>query len=339
MASLASVFDRDILLRTINANPERLTPFWTSGAFNTSGTIGQLIAAGSPSFEVPYIMDIDGNLEANYSNEIYTDIAMPRGIEAGKMQGRMAFLNEHFIEARLTKALAAGERALPLIAQQVDGLWAEQFEHRAVATVIGVRNYDQANGKVLETNISTGTSPTDANRFNIDAFIDVEATMDRKYRGSGAIIVHPKVKAAMRKAQLLIPFTDPANLREVDTYNGRVVVESEVGTLIAGTATTARYVSYFVNTDAFAAESVRGERDMTYSSTELTGNGAGHELLHTRRNVFIHPQGWSFLGTTLTGGTKNQALFASWSDLTLATNWQMVLTAKQIPFRYLVTNI
>lgn len=341
MASLSSVFDRDILLRTVNANPERLTPFWTSGAFNTSDQIGQLIAGGSPTFEVPYIMDIDGDLEANYSNEIYTDIAMPRSIEAESMQGRMAYLNEHFIEARLTKALAAGERALPLIAQQVDGLWAQQFENRAVATVIGIRNADQAGTKALETNISTGTSPTDANRFNVDAFIDVESTMLQGQRGTGAIVVHPKVKAAMRKAQMLIPFTDPANLRQVDTYNGRVVVESEKGTLIPGTATTARYVSYFLNADSFVAESVRGERDMIYSATELTGNGAGHELLHTRRNVLIHPQGFSFVAAanTLTGGTKNQALFASWSDLTTAANWDMVLDAKQVPFRYLVTNI
>ena len=62
MASLGSVFDRDILLRTINANPERLTPFWTSGAFNTANQIGQLVSGGSPTFEVPYIMDIDGDL-------------------------------------------------------------------------------------------------------------------------------------------------------------------------------------------------------------------------------------------------------------------------------------
>ena len=67
------------------------------------------------------------------------------------------------------------------------------------------------------------------------------------------------------------------------------------GTKIDGTASTARYVSYFLNADSFVAESVRGERDITYSATELTGNGAGHELLHTRRNVLIHPQGFSFV--------------------------------------------
>ena len=62
MASLGSVFDRDILLRTINANPERLTPFWTSGAFNTSGQIRSIGCRRFATFEVPYIMDIDGDL-------------------------------------------------------------------------------------------------------------------------------------------------------------------------------------------------------------------------------------------------------------------------------------
>ena len=160
-------------------------------------------------------------------------------------------------------------------------------------------------------------------------------------RGTGAIVVHPKVKAAMEKAKMLATNADPATGMNITQYRGRVVVESEKGTKIDGTATTARYVSYFLNADSFVAESVRGERDMTYSATELTGNGAGHELLHTRRNVLIHPQGFSFVAaaSSLTGGTKNQALFASWSDLTTAANWDMVLDVKQVPFRYLVTNI
>ena len=339
MATLESVFDRDLLLRTTQANPERLTPFWTSGAFASDGKIAQLVSAGTDTFTVPYIMDIDGDLEANYSNTIYTDIAMPRSIEAGKMGGRMAYLNEHFLESRLTKALAAGESALQLIGQQIDGLWAQQAENRAVATVFGIRNLDQAGDKSLAVDISTGSGITDANRFNADAFIDVEATMKRSMRGSGAFIVHPKVWALIQKQDAKAVNLAPSEIGMVYTYRGRTVIESDRGTEIKGTATTARYVSYFVNANSFAAESVRNVRDMKLSSTELTGNGAGHELLHTRRDMLIHPMGYSFLGTTLTGGTKNEALFASWSDLTLATNWQKVLDNDNIPFRYLITNI
>lgn len=339
MATLESVFDRDLLLRTTQANPERLTPFWTSGAFASDGKIAQLVSAGTDTFTVPYIMDIDGDLEANYSNTIYTDIAMPRSIEAGKMSGRMAYLNEHFLESHLTRALAAGESALQLIGQQIDGLWAQQAENRAVATVFGIRNLDQAGDKSLSIDISAGSGITDANRFNADAAIDVEATMPSSMRNRGAMVVHPKVLALMEKQSAIITKQDPATLKPIKEYRGRVVIESYKGTSIAGTATTARYISYFLNVNSFAAESVRNVRDMKLSSTELTGNGAGHELLHTRRDMLIHPMGYSFLGTTLTGGTKNEALFASWSDLTLATNWQKVLDNDNIPFRYLITNI
>ena len=70
MASLESVFDRDLLLSYMPADPTRLTPFWTSGAFTSDNRIPRLIASGSQEFTVPYIMDIDGNLESNYSNTI-----------------------------------------------------------------------------------------------------------------------------------------------------------------------------------------------------------------------------------------------------------------------------
>ena len=337
MATLESVFDRDLLLPYLAADPIRETPFWTSGAFASDGRISKLIAAGSQEFTVPYIMDIDGNLESNYSNTILTDIAMPRTIEAGKMQGMMAYLNDSFVEAQLTRALT-GVSPMQEIAKQIDGLWAQQAEQRAVATILGVLNSDQAGDKALSTDISKSTADA-SSKFSIDAFIDVEATMERKYRGTGAIVVHPKVKAAMRKAQLLVPFTDQANLLEVDTYNGRVVVESDRGTVI-GTGANAKYVSFFLNTNSFAAESVPNARDLKLAETEATGNGGGHTILHTRRDMLIHPMGFSFdTSATLTGGTKNEALSASWSDLTTAANWTRVMTAEKVPFRFLISNL
>lgn len=76
-------------------------------------------------------------------------------------------------------------------------------------------------------------------------------------------------------------------------------------------------------------------------TANTTGNGAGHTTLWTRRNVLIHPQGFSFIAedSTLTGGTKNEALSASWTDLTAAANWRLDADADATPIRFLITNL
>lgn len=337
MASLESVFDRDLLLSYMSADPIRQTPFWQSGAFASDNRIPKLLAAGSQDFTVPYIMDIDGNLESNYSNTILTDIAMPRGIEAGKMKGMVNYLNDGYVEANLTRALT-GVEPLREIAKQIDGVWAQQAEIRAVATVNGVLNFDQANGKALSLDISKTTADA-TSKFTVDAFIDAEALMQEKYQGNGAIIVHPKVAAAMRKQNLIEKLNFSSDLPPVEVYNGRAVVQSTRGTII-GTGANAKYVSVLVNQNAFAAESVANSRDLILSATEQTGNGGGHVTLWTRRDMLIHPMGFSFnTDAVLTGGTKNEALSASWSDLTNAANWSMTMAAEKIPFRFLITNI
>jgi hypothetical protein len=143
----------------------------------------------------------------------------------------------------------------------------------------------------------------------------------------------------MRKQNLIEKVTTSADLPPVEVYNGRVVVISDKGTVI-GTGANAKYVSVLVNQNAFAAESVPNARDLILSATEQTGNGGGHVTLWTRRDMLIHPMGFSFdTGAVLTGGTKNEALSASWSDLTDAANWTMTMDAEKIPFRFLITNI
>lgn len=330
MASLREVFNKDLVLSYLPADPVRETPFWTSGAFNSDGRISQLIAAGSPTFVVPQINDLDANVEPNYSNTIYTDIAVPRGIDARKSQGRMAYLNEGFLESRLEKYLQGGVSSLPLIAQQIGGYWQQQAEQRAVATLIGLRNNDQANGKKITIESATA--------FDASLFLDAEAGMARKYRGKGAIVVHPAVALALRKAQLLIPFTDPANLKTVDTFNGRTVIESLDGTKV-GTGANTQYVSYMVNADAFAAESVAGYDDLEIERSASRANGGGTNVLWTRRNMLIHPMGYSFVAAEedLTGGTTNEAISASWADLQDGGNWSLVTEAQNVPFRIIVS--
>ena len=330
--TLREAFKKDLVESFLPADPMRMSPFWSSGVVRSDGRITRLLASGSQDFVVPYLNPIDAKLEPNYSNTIVTDIAVPNVINAGKMRGMVNYLNNSWLESSLETYLI-GFEPLRQIANQIAGYWVEQTERRLVATVVGLRNFDQDNGKKFTTEKATP--------FSVADFIAVEGTMSPQYRGRGVMVVHPAVATQMRLAKLTIPFQDPTTLTVIETYNGRRLIESSDGT-VTKTGATVKYVSYLLNDGAFAGESVPDRYDLELERTEATGNGGGHSSLWTRRNMLIHPMGFSFnTDAVLTGGTKNEALSASWSDLTTSANWTLSIDEKlieKLPIRILVNN-
>lgn len=137
MPKLSEIFNKNVTLSyQVKDNLER-SKFYTSGAFVSDPRLRSLLNSGSKTFEVPFIHPIDGNLEANYGNTVMTDIAMPRTISASKSKGRIAFLNEGFIESRLETYLT-NKSPLQEIAKMLDNFWLTQMENRAIATLFGL---------------------------------------------------------------------------------------------------------------------------------------------------------------------------------------------------------
>lgn len=169
--TLREAFKKDLVESFLPADPVRESPFWLSGAVRSDNRISRLLASGSQSFEVPYLNPISAKLEPNYSNTIVTDIAVPNVINAGKMKGLMAYLNESWLESHLETYLI-GFEPLREIAKQIAGYWQEQTEERLVATLVGLRNYDQGNGKKFTTE--------KAAVFSVQDFVQVEGTMASK---------------------------------------------------------------------------------------------------------------------------------------------------------------
>ncbi|MDV8150429.1 hypothetical protein R5L37_01435 [Acinetobacter pittii] len=338
MPSLVEVFNREVVLSYLRPNPVAVSPLVQSGAFASDDRLRPLLTSGSSTFIVPYINGIDGNVEQNYGNTILTDIAMPRTIDAGSMTGRVAYMNEGFVESTLARYLSQ-VNALELIGGMLNKYWLDAAENRARATVIGLRNYDQANGKVLTTDISLATA-TDASRWSVDAYIDAESTMKQALRGRGVMFVHSRIAAKMRKQQLLEQVTTSDNLPPITVYNGRAVIETDFNTQI-GTGANAKFITILAGPGAFSFDSVAGPEDLEIERTAATGNGAGHRCLWTRRNMLIHPQGFSFIApeATLTGGTPNESLSASWADLQKAENWKLETAAEDTSIRFLITNL
>lgn len=333
MPTLREVYDQPYLAELINTKPETKSAYWTSGAVQSDGRITAMLGFGQSVLEVPYLNPIDANVEPFYSNTIYTDIAVPEGITASKMKARLAYVNKSWLEARLEKYLT-GKSPLEAIAQYRDHYWKTYFEHRLVATLVGVRTHDFNNGKKITID--------KANTFKVQDFIEAEGSMAAEYRGKGAIVVHPAVATTMRLEKLLIPFTDPATLTTVEVYNGRRVIESTEGTT-AKVGTTQKYISYLLNEGAFIGETAVGHDDMELQRDALRANGGGTTVLVTRQNVLIQPVGYDFVldPATFTGGTTNEAISASLADLTKTDAWALAngIKPENVQIRILINNV
>src|SRR5690606_34669751 len=75
---------------------------------------------------------------------------------------------------------------------------------------------------------------------------------------------------------------------------------------------------------------------LEYEREAARGNGGGAETLWTRRNMIVHPIGFSFTSASITGnGTETVARGAGWTDLANAANWELVAERKQVPIAFL----
>lgn len=324
---LIALFNRELYTSFQDQfDPTAESPFYTSGAFTNNSAITRALTSGQPVVVIPHVGDLDANIEPNYSNTVFTDIAEPEVLTGGKVKARVAYLNKGFRTSALTKELTSNAPN-EAIARRLNSHWARVMERRAIATTYGLYNALKADAALKgDYIVDAGTTG-----FDVNAFIDTEALLTASNQGSGVMVVSPQVHANMRKQRLIERVATSDNLGSVEVYNGRIVIVAETDPKTksnwarVGAGKDAKNLTIIVDDAAFVADMVANVRDMRVESTEATGNGGGHDTLWSRKNALIHPQGFDFIAKDeeLTGGTSNEALSASLDDLANGKFWKV----------------
>jgi len=331
---LSDVVFRDELRDYINVTTVESTAFFQSGILVQNNDMSALLAAPTNTFTIPWWVDLDASIEPNYSNDVYTDIAVPLSVRTASMQARAAYLNEGWNAMSLVKNIT-NQDPLEYVASRLISYWQREAERRTIATAIGIYN-DNVAGNNGDMVIDAGGPISAA------AIIRARATMGDYGGGSlGVIVMHSSVHTELQILNLIdfTPIGDQVPLS--GRYQGmRVVVDD--GMPVVGTGADARYLSIIFRPGAigYAEEQPEGEDGLDYERENARGNGGGAETLWTRRNFVIHPLGYSFNSTTITGnGTETRPASASWSDLALAANWTRQLDRKQVPMAFVLSSI
>lgn len=331
---LSDVVFRDELRDYMRVNTAERTAFFESGILTNNNDMSTLLASPSNTFTIPWWVDLDASIESNYSNDVYTDIAVPLSVTSASMQARAAYLNEGWNAMNLVKNIT-NQDPLEFVASRLTNYWQRVAQRRAIATTIGIYNDNVAS--------NGGDMVIDAGgTINAAAIIRAKATMgdySGQLGGLSVIAMHSAVQTELQILNL-IDFTPLADqIPEFGRFQGmRVVVDDSMP--VIGTGADARYLSVIFGPGAIGYAEEQDEDDMEYDREPARGNGGGAETLWTRRNFVLHPLGYSFLSATITGtpGTT-RPVSANWADLALATNWERKFDRKQVPLAFVTSTV
>lgn len=331
---LSDVVFREELRDYMRVNTAERTAFFESGILTNNNDMSTLLASPSNTFTIPWWVDLDASIESNYSNDVYTDIAVPLSVTSASMQARAAYLNEGWNAMNLVKNIT-NQDPLEFVASRLTSYWQRVAQRRAIATTIGIYNDNVAS--------NGGDMVIDAGgTINAAAIIRAKATMgdySGQLGGLSVIAMHSAVQTELQILNL-IDFTPLADqIPEFGRFQGmRVVVDDSMP--VIGTGETAKYLSVIFGPGALGYAEEQDEDDMEYDREPARGNGGGVETLWTRRNFVIHPLGYSFNSTTITGtpGTT-RPVSANWADLALATNWERKFSRKQVPLAFVTSTV
>jgi len=315
-------------------NSPELTAFLTSGVVARSAQLDAYAEGPSLTGHLPFWLDLDAEVEPNYSNDDPSDLATVTGITTDEMAFRKSYLNKGWGSMDLVNELIA-EDPLAAIRARVSTYWLRRLQRRVIAITRGVLAENIAvDGSDMVIDISTedGNNATLANRFSSDAFVDAAYTMGDRAGGFVAMAVHSMVMNRMVKNDDIDFVADSAGKLTIPYYKGKYVVVDDNMPVIAGTTSGYRYVSALFTAGFIGMGVGTPKVPVEVERVAASGNGGGEERFWNRKTWLLHPVGHDWVEGSLVEKSPTEA------DLMLAAHWDRIYERKLVGVAFLITN-
>ena len=324
----ATPFDRYIQLNSLRKNR-----FIESGLAINSRDIAGLMAQGGRLFEMPNLNPLAA-AEPNYSTDT-AGTSTPKNIDAGVCTAVRHSVNDSWSVMDLARTVAGttGGDPMAVIADQVLKYWDTDISRRLSASLQGIILDNIANdGGDMVNDIASedGNNATASNLWSASALIDAEATMGDSVHELGAMIVHSVVYNNMRKQQLIDFIPDSEGRTNIPIYQGMRVFTDDYVPKVAGSTSGYKYYTFVFGPGIVAIGNEDAPIPSELDRNPNAGNGAGESILHSRRELVVHPYGFNW---ELAAGTN-----PTYANLALATSWDRKYDRQQIKMACLISN-
>lgn len=333
---LSDAFVYDIYMDYQALNTSEKTAFWESGIIASSPILNQIAASAGKMAETPFWLDLDANIEPDYTNDDPADMAVPDKVTSADMTTRKSYMHKAWSGMDLVSELA-GSSPMQHIRNRFGTYWQRQWQRRLIATVQGVVADNIANDDG-DMGIDLSAAVGDAGRFNSGAFIAANYTMGDAAGGLAATAVHSRIMQRMVENNEIEYIPNSQGELVIPIYKGsRLIVDDSMP--VTGTGVDAIYTSILFGSGAFGFGGAEGGligygegtplTPAYVERVELAGNGGGQDIIGERKTWVLHPFGFSWVEGTLTEFSPTLA------DLRSATHWNRVVDRKQVPMAFI----
>jgi hypothetical protein len=287
-----------------------------------------LAAGKSTVFNLPFFQNLSGDAEAIDEADTLTinNITATKQIACrlyrGKAWGATDFA-----------AIAAGEDIMRAIAMKAVDFWEQDLQNALTSTIKGILADNVANDSSdLVYNIASedGNNATAGNKFSASALITAEDLLGDAQAKLAVLMMHSVVYSVLKSANLIDFIRESDNTPPRAQYRGYDLIVNDNVTKVAGSTSGYKYYTYLVAQGAIAYGEATGDYSVEVDRDSLAGGGT--DILVTRKNVIIHPNGFSFQSDTISESTPTNA------NLALAANWDRVYEKKNTGIVTLISN-
>lgn len=334
---ISDVIVPEVFLAYMTSDTTERTMIFRSGILRADTEFVPRLAGGGRTFNAPFWNDLD-NTEAGIASDDPNQKSVPGSLTSAKDVAVRQFRTRSWSTADLSGVLA-GSDPMARIQSRVTAYWDRQFQSYLVATLKGIAASNVTNNSsdmINDISNDSAAAVSPAELVGAEPIIDTAGTMGDAEDVLKIIIMHSDVVRRLKKLNLIDYIPDSEGRIRFAYYLGYLVmIDDGVTTLTPGVETTNRtkYYTYLVGPGALGFGESPPPASVAVEREESGGNGAGIEILYTRRQFAMHPYGIKWVDSSVSGQ------FPSNADLAKTANWLRVYSErKQIPIAFLITN-
>ena len=288
--------------------------FFKSGSLVNNTEMSAMLSGQGESFSTPFWKDTAGGTG---DVPIEGADATVNALTSGKQMFRKQVRTKVWGSNNLV-GVFSGSDPMKAGAGMVANYWAQAFDQLAIKSIIGILEDNVSNNSSdLINDISAEAGA--AAYFSDNAVIDTQSLLSENGSNFTAILVHPKVKAYMRKLDLIDFVPISGQDRPLMVYMGMEVIEDRNAPLTGGDYSTILMKAGSVQMGI----STQGYIPSEFNREPL--DGFGIDQLVTRRTFGLTVPGFASLEGGFAGLTPTDA------ELILAAAWERVYNAENSP--------